>query len=47
MLAAGVFFHLFIWVVMSLPDFAGIMIISYIIFLKDSDYLRFRSWIRR
>ena len=36
-LALGIFFHLFIWIVMSLPDFACIMIISYIIFLKDSD----------
>ena len=46
-LLTGVFFHLFIWVVMSLPDFAGIMIISYIIFLKDRDYARIRSWIKR
>ncbi len=47
MLVAGVFFHLFIWVVMSLPDFAGIMIISYIIFLRDGDYARIRSWVKR
>jgi hypothetical protein len=47
MLVAGIFFHLFIWVVMSLPDFAGIMIISYIIFLKDRDYIRIRSWVKR
>ena len=46
-LIAGIFFHLFIWVVMSLPDFAGIMIISYTIFLKDRDYARIRSWLKR
>ncbi|HEY8935977.1 MAG TPA: HTTM domain-containing protein [Cyclobacteriaceae bacterium] len=33
MLAAGVIFHLFIWVMLSLPDFGLIMIISYIPFL--------------
>ena len=37
-LIIGIFFHLFIWIVMSLPDFALTMIISYILFLKDTDY---------
>lgn len=46
-LAAGIVFHLFIWIVMSLPDFATIMIISYIRFLKDKDYDLLRSLIRR
>jgi hypothetical protein len=46
-LLTGIFFHLFIWVVMTLPDFAAIMILSYIIFLNDSDYTRVRSWIKR
>lgn len=39
-LIIGVIFHLFIWIVMSLPDFAITMIISYILFLKDTDYHR-------
>lgn len=46
-LAAGVLFHLFIWIVMSLPDFASVMIISYIRFLKDTDYDLLRSIIKR
>jgi hypothetical protein len=33
----GVIFHLVIWFMLSLPDFALIMIVSYLIFLKDSD----------
>lgn len=45
-LAIGVLFHLMIGVTLSLPDFAGVMIGSYLIFLKDSDYdylrLRFK-----
>lgn len=47
MLAIGVIFHLFIWFVLSLPDFALIMMISYIIFLKDSDLLRLRVWLKQ
>ena len=46
-LAAGILFHLFIWIVMSLPDFASVMIISYIRFLKDTDYDLLRGMIRR
>lgn len=42
MLAVGTVFHMFIWIVLSLPDFAGIMIISYLIFLKDKDLERIR-----
>ena len=41
-LGLGIIFHLFIWIVMSLPDFAWIMMISYIIFLKDADFGRRR-----
>jgi len=47
MLLIGVIFHLFIWVVLSLPDFALIMIISYLVFLRDSDYETVRAGIRR
>ncbi len=38
MLFIGFVFHLIIGFMLSLPDFALIMIISYMIFLKDSDY---------
>ncbi len=37
-LVMGVLFHLIIWFMLSLPDFALIMMISYLIFLKDEDY---------
>jgi len=47
MLAIGVIFNLFIWIVLSLPDFALIMIVSFLIFLKDSDYDRTKLWFRR
>ena len=46
-LIIGIFFHLFIWIVMSLPDFAITMIISYILFLKDTDYHRLPARVRR
>lgn len=42
----GTVFHLFIWIVLSLPDFGLIMILSYLIFLRDSDYEKIRSWFR-
>lgn len=42
-LAAGVCFHLFIGIVLSLPDFASVMIVSYIIFLKDDDIGRIKK----
>jgi len=35
---AGILFHLMIIVVLTLPDFGIVMILSYLIFLKDSDY---------
>jgi hypothetical protein len=43
----GIVFHLAIWVTLALPDFASIMIVSYMIFLKDSDYAVLRSKIKR
>jgi hypothetical protein len=46
-LIAGLIFHLFIWVVMNLPDFAVTMIVSYILFLRDADYDGLPSRIRR
>ena len=46
-LIIGVLFHLFIWVVMSLPDFAITMMLSYILFLKDTDYHRMPAGVRR
>jgi hypothetical protein len=45
-LAVGIIFHLFIWIVLSLPDFALMMMISYVIFLKDEDIIRFRAWLK-
>lgn len=42
-LVAGVVFHLLIIVVLTLPDFGIMMILSYLIFLKDSDYDRIRK----
>ncbi len=42
----GIIFHLFIWIVLSLPDFALIMILSYLIFLRNSDYEKIRSMFR-
>ena len=44
-LLIGVVFHLIIWIVLSIPDFALIMMLSYLIFLKDSDYNRIRKMI--
>ncbi len=38
LLAVGVIFHLVIWFALSIPDFGLIMIISYLIFLRDSDF---------
>lgn len=45
-LIMGMIFHLFIWIVLSLPDFAAVMMISLLIFTKDSDYDRIRKWLR-
>lgn len=47
MLAIGILFHLSIWIVLSLPDFALIMILSYLIFLKDTDYEHIMRWFKR
>lgn len=46
MLVIGTVFHLFIGVVLNLPDFAAIMILSYLIFLRDADYSKIKSWIK-
>jgi hypothetical protein len=45
-LAIGVLFHLSIWVLVSLPDFAIMMIATYLVFLKDEDVERLRLKIR-
>lgn len=47
MLVVGVLFHLFIWIVLSLPDFACTMMVSYVLFLKDSEINRFKFFRRR
>jgi hypothetical protein len=47
MLAAGICFHLFIAIVLSLPDFAAVMIASYIIFLTDHDIARIKRIFKR
>lgn len=36
--SVGILFHLVIWFALSLPDFALVMIVSLLIFLKDEDY---------
>lgn len=46
-LAIGVIFHLMIAITLSLPDFAAVMIVSYLIFLKDSDYDFIQSRFKR
>jgi hypothetical protein len=46
-LILGLFFHLFIWIVMTLPDFASVMMVSYILFLKDDDYQRLPDRFKR
>jgi hypothetical protein len=45
-LAIGTVFHIVIWFMLSLPDFALMMIISYLLFLKDSDLRRIQRWFR-
>ena len=47
MLVMGIVFHFFIWIVLSLPDFAAVMIVSYIIFLDDADLMRLTDRFRR
>ena len=46
MLAIGVLFNLFIWIVLSIPDFALLMMISFLIFLKDEDYQKLKKRVR-
>ena len=46
-IVAGIFFNLFIWIVLSIPDFALLMMISFLIFLKDEDYQRLMNRFRR
>ncbi|MBA4053597.1 MAG: hypothetical protein C0490_02695, partial [Marivirga sp.] len=45
-LISGMIFHFFIWIVLSLPDFAVIMMISLMIFMKDSDYNSIHKWFK-
>jgi hypothetical protein len=45
-LCTGVIFHLFIWWALTLPDFSMIMILSYIIFVRDTDLQRVRTRLR-
>jgi len=41
----GIAFHLGIWILLSLPDFGLIMIVSYLVFLEDEDYERLlKKW---
>jgi len=47
MLAIGTVFHVMIAVTLSIPDFGAVMIVSYLIFLKDSDYAHLRSYLMR
>ncbi|MBL0743660.1 HTTM domain-containing protein [Chryseolinea lacunae] len=47
MLFVGTVIHLGIWILLSLPDFGLVMIVSYVVFLKDEDVARLRGWIRR
>jgi hypothetical protein len=37
-LCVGTIFHVVIWMMLNLPDFALVMILSYLLFLKDSDW---------
>lgn len=47
MLFAGTVVHVGIWILLSLPDFGLVMMVSYVVFLKDDDVSRLREWIRR
>jgi hypothetical protein len=46
LLLFGVVFHLVIFFVLSLPDFGLIMILSYLIFLNDTDYERVKRFLQ-
>ena len=43
----GVVFHVVIGVFLSLPDFAGIMMVSYLLFFNDSDYRKLSALFNR
>jgi len=45
-LAIGVVFNLFIWIVLSIPDFALLMTLSFVIFLRDDDFKKLKKRIR-
>ena len=46
-LIAGLFFHMVIWLMLGLPDFAWTMVAAYPIFMKDKDFGLIRSlWSR-
>jgi hypothetical protein len=45
-LCVGVVFHLVIWFMLSLPDFALLMIISYLIVVRDEDLDNLRATLR-
>lgn len=45
-LCVGIVFHLVIWFMLSLPDFALLMILCYLIFIKDRDLDVLRSRLR-
>lgn len=45
-LMLGVLFHFVIIVMLSLPEFGLVMILSYLIFLKDEDYDRMKYWLK-
>ena len=46
-LLAGICFHLFIGFGLSLPDFALVMIWSYLIFVRPEDYMKFSNRLRK
>ena len=45
-LFVGVLFHIIIWLMLGLPGFGWIMIVSYAIFLKDRDFDRLPKRLR-
>ncbi|HEY3405696.1 MAG TPA: HTTM domain-containing protein [Ohtaekwangia sp.] len=46
-LLVGVVFHLVIMIMLTLPEFGILMILSYLVFLEDSDYDRIRNVFKR
>lgn len=46
-LITGFFFHMVIWLMLGLPDFAWTMVAAYPIFLQDEDFAAIKSrWLR-